>query len=71
MGSAALDLCLVAKENSMLLGNRFVSWDVAAPSLICKEVGLFSAYEETVLMYLQKVFCFTKKFKKRINCPPK
>ena len=42
MGSAALDLCLVAEGKLDAFWEVGLSpWDVAAPSLICKQVGLF------------------------------
>ena len=42
MGSAALDLCLVAEGKLDAFWEIGLSpWDVAAPSLICKQVGLF------------------------------
>ena len=42
MGSAALDLCLVAEGKLDAFWEFGLSpWDVAAPSLICKQVGLF------------------------------
>ena len=41
-GSAALDLCLVAEGKLDAFWEVGLSpWDVAAPSLICKQVGLF------------------------------
>ena len=43
MGSAALDLCLVAEGKLDAFWEIGLSpWDVAAPTLICKEVGLFT-----------------------------
>ena len=42
MGSAALDLCLVAEGKLDAFWEfGLPPWDVAAPSLICKQVGLF------------------------------
>ncbi len=42
MGSAALDLCLVAEGKLDAFWEVGLSpWDVAAPSLICRQVGLF------------------------------
>ena len=43
MGSAALDLCLVAEGKLDAFWEIGLSpWDVAAPTLICKEVGRFT-----------------------------
>ena len=50
MGSAALDLCLVAEGKLDAFWEVGLSpWDVAAPSLICKQVGLFIGTYDVVV----------------------
>jgi myo-inositol-1(or 4)-monophosphatase len=47
MGSAALDLCLVAEGKLDAFWEVGLSpWDVAAPTIICKQVGLFAVNYE-------------------------